>query len=500
MSKGSRRLFLVILIGILPLFGCSGVSTGGGSSPASPVPTYQVVTISDLHFNPLYDPSLLPQLMAAAPSQWGNIYKTSKISAPSIGGTDTNYPLLAYTLASLQLSAKHSPVILFTGDLLGHYIPQTYCTILHSPNPAPPTCITDNSSQIQQLINNTFAFVAGEIHGAVGTVPVIYVPGNIDTYSGGYGPDANFLSQNESTVYTKFLNSTGDEATFASTFSVYGYYAVQPLGSKLEIIGLNSNLFAYGWSSFANAKAEITWLGQQLQAAQASGKKVWILMHVPPGANAQEIILAAPLPKDVNEALFANEALEMWNWDPNVQSLFIDTLSAYPGVVTLMVAGHTHMDEFRILDSAGDVLEQLPGISPVFGNNPAYKILTVTQDTFTPVNYQSMNYNLGSAQPLAFLPLYDFANTYGSQSTLTNSLTQLSPELDSNPATRNMYTFLYMSGSQGVNPSTQAPWNPMNDLNWPIFGCTINATDVTSYINCTNSMGNSAMKSSASQR
>jgi sphingomyelin phosphodiesterase acid-like 3 len=488
MSKWSRYLLLVILIAFLPMLGCSGVSTGSPTPAPTPSSTYQVVTISDLHFNPLYDPSLYLQLVAAAPTEWDAIYKTSTVTAPSIGGTDTNYPLLTYTLASMSqnVDSTSSPVILFTGDLLGHNIPANYCTLMYSPNTPPPTCTSDNSSQIQQFINNTFTFVASKMHQALGNVPVIYVPGNIDTYSGGYGPDTNFLSQNESTVYTQFLNSIGDEATFANTFDSYGYYSVQPLGSNLLVIGLNSNSFVYGWPSYGNANTEITWLGQQLQAAQKAGQKVWILMHVPPGANAQEIVLAAPLPKDVNASLFTNEAEDMWQWDPGVQSSFIDTLSQYPGVVTLILAGHTHMDEFRILAS-GDVVEQLPSISPCFGNNPAYKILTVTQNTFTPVDYQSMNYNLGSALTLPFLPLYHFSTTYGAQSTLTNSLVTLYPQLNSSQNTLDMYTFLYMSGSDGVNPNTQQPWNPINDVNWPIFGCTIGQANETGYLNCVSS-------------
>lgn len=501
MLKGLRCLFPLILIGLFSLFGCGGASVVPTSTP-TPAPTtyYPIITISDLHFNPLFDPSLFPQLVSAAPSQWASIYATSKVTAPSRGGTDTNYPLLAYTLTSLKQNAKSSPVVLFTGDLLGHYIPQTYCAILYSPNTPPSTCPSDNSSQIQHFINNTFTFVAIQIRAAVGNAPVIYAPGNIDTYSGGYGPDANFLSQNESTVYGKFLNSLGDEAAFANTFDSYGYYSVQPLGSKLLIIALNSNLFVYGSPSYGHATAEISWLDQQLQAAQKAGQKVWILMHVPPGANAQEIVLAAPLPKDVNAALFEDEAEDMWEWDPGLQSSFVNILNQYPGVVTMMLAGHTHMDEFRILDSAGDVLEQLPSISPCFGNNPAYKILTVTQNSFVPVDYQSMSYNLGSSQPLAFLPLYDFATTYGAQSTLANSLVQLYPQLGSNPSTLGMYTFLYTSGGEGVNPSTQSPWNPINDMNWPIFGCTIGAPDEAGYISCANSSETSAIKSNTSHR
>ena len=75
------------------------------------------------------------------------------------------------------------------------------------------------------------------------------------------------------------------------------------------------------------------------------------------------------------------------------QATFLQTLGNYPGVVTLMLAGHTHMDEYRIL-SPGNVLEQLPGISPCFGNNPAFKVFTIAKDTLTATDYDSFYYDL----------------------------------------------------------------------------------------------------------
>jgi hypothetical protein len=151
------------------------------------------VTVSDLHFNPLYDSSLYPQLANADPTtQWAGIYQGSRVKAPTGGGTDTNYPLLALTLASIQQNIGSSPVVLFTGDLLGHNIPLTFCNAYYASlsQTMPANCATSPDPTtagpaMQQFINNTFTFVATEIRAAVGNVPVIYVPGNIDAYLGG---------------------------------------------------------------------------------------------------------------------------------------------------------------------------------------------------------------------------------------------------------------------------------------------------------------------------
>lgn len=470
---------MLILIIVFSMCGCSGVST---VTPA-PVRVYQVVTISDLHFNPFYDSTLFSQLTAADPSQWAAIFGRSTVKAPTGGGTDTNYPLLLLTLASMKQNMGGSPVVLFTGDLLGHNIPKNFCAAYYSPQSPPSNCATSPDQTVgplmQQFIDKTFAFVAGSIRVAVGKVPVIYVPGNIDTYGVGLGPNSTFLINNAATVYSQFLTGSFDQRTFLNTFEAGGYYAVQPLGSQLLVIGLNTNSFVAGSSSYGDANAELSWLNSQLSSAQAAGQKVWILMHVPPGANSQGIAQVAATPGDVDE-----KNVSMM-WDAKLQSAFLQTLGNYPGRVTLMLAGHTHMDEFRLLPT-GDVLEQLPGISPCFGNNPAYKVLTVTQDTFTPTDYQSFDYNL-AALATQFGSLYQFSATYGARSTLGYSLQQLYPHLAVNQNTRNMYELLYGSGSTSVNPLTLAPWNPINDVNWPIFSCTISQMDEPDYLNCVNS-------------
>ena len=519
MSRWPQHLFFVILIGVFSMVGCGGSGTATHAPVTVTVPdpaqTYQIIAISDLHFNPLYDPSLFNNLVSAMQGysfMWPSFFQSSVVTTPSAAGTDTNYPLLQLTLASIQQNAGNSPVVLFTGDALGHNIPTNYCidyltgqnTAVNSTNIA--NCITSQASNIRYFIDTTFAFLAGQIRAAVGNVPVIYVPGNIDTYTGSAGPNTAFLKNSKSTVYTDFLNSLGDSGTFTTNFEAGGYYSVEPLGQNLLVIVLNSNSFLQGSPALSNAPndatAELTWLNGQLQAAQTAGQKVWILMHVPPGVNSQSLAQLAAVPSEVDEG----NAAMMWNLttvnpppanptplSPTLQETFIDTLSKYPGVVTMMLAGHTHMDEFRILSSAGTpgtqvgVLEQLPGISPCFGNNPAYKLITVTQDTFTPTDYQSVYYDLAT-MPAQFGTLYQFSTTYGfsGQSNLTSSLESLNKQLNSTQSAQDTYSLLYTSGSTAVNPVTYFPWNPINDVNWPIFGCTIGDSGQSDYLTCVN--------------
>lgn len=475
MSIAPRGLLLLIPFGILSVIGC-------GSDPVPIVmpaeSTDPVVTIADLHFNPLYDASLYGALAAADPSQWAAIYQGSAVKSPTGGGTDVNYPLLALTLASMQQNMAGSPVVISTGDLLGHNIPRlffaAYYGTAHYPTPDAAAV-----AAMEQFIDKTVVFVAGQIRAAAGNVPVIYAPGNIDTYGPGMGPEPSFLAANAATVYQQFLTGSTDRQAFMNTFLLDGYYAVEPLGSKLRVIVLNTNSFVAGVPSATKAAGELDWLDAQLSAAQAAGQKVWMVMHVPPGANAQAIAQNAPLPSDVDDKTAS------MMWDAGLQGTFFEKLGKHPGLITMMLAGHTHMDEFRILPT-GDVLEQLPGISPCFGNNPAYKVLTVTQSSFVPVDYTSVDYNLAT-MPSAFAPLYQFSRVYGAMTAgMGPSLTQLYGRMASDEGRRAVYTLLYGSGTTSNNPVTMAPWNPINQVNWPIFGCTIGKMDATEYVGCVN--------------
>lgn len=378
-----------------------------------------------------------------------------------------------------------SPVILFTGDLLGHNIPQSFCYAYSGINPNSgatcPPLSPAGVADMQQFMDKTVTFVAEQIRVAAGNVPVLYVVGNIDTYSGGYGPDSTFLSNNAGTIYIQFLNGSVDQQTFQSTFTADGYYSAQPLGSKLLVIGLNTNSFAAEGAGGTEATAELGWLDSQLSAAQAAGQHVWILMHVPPGTNSQA---TAPAAAQAGTPNYVDNETTSMMWEPGYQESFMEKLAKYPSVVTLMLAGHTHMDEYRIMPT-GNVLEQLPGISPCFGNNPAFKVLTITQDTFVPIDYESFAYDLASSTaPTQFDSLYQMSTSYGAQGSLNYSLESLYPWLIGGENQRLQYIYYFSSGSTAINPKTNAPFNPINNVTWPIFACTISKTAEPDYIDC----------------
>jgi hypothetical protein len=138
------------------------------------------------------------------------------------------------------------------------------------------------------------------------------------------------------------------------------------------VIGLNTVIFSPSYqnaTSAGTAQAELDWFNLKLASAKARGKKVWLLMHSPPGADIGTT--TTKLAKIANSNITTTATMM---WLPGYQTTFLNTVSNYPGLITQIFAGHTHMDEYRILPSS-EVVEITPGITPWMGNNPASRYI-----------------------------------------------------------------------------------------------------------------------------
>jgi sphingomyelin phosphodiesterase acid-like 3 len=455
----SRRTFLE-LAGASLICGCSdpGILRGNARFP--------MLAFSDLHFNPLYDksPGLISQLVASDASQWASIFATSGVTTPSAPGADTNYPLLTLALASIEQNRGASPLILYAGDLLGHDI--SYYLNLY-------TGISD-PAVIQSFSNKTVSFVTQQIRAAAGNTPVLFAVGNCDSYTG-YGPDSAFLASTADFYDSNLLQGAADSQKFLATFKAGGYYSAEPAGTGVMVIALNTTQFSPlvqnqdGSENNAVAvDAQIAWFDTQLATAEAAGKKVWLLMHVPPGADE------GTTAKSVNQA--GHLASSTMMWEPNYQARFLETVAKHAGVIALTLAGHTHMDEYRIM-SAGHVVEIIPGVSPCFGNDPAYRVFEMEGGSLAPADYAAFNYDLAS-MPAGFNGYYKYSEAYPSKDSLGNSLESLRPQLATSGALQALYRGYYYSGNNAANPIT--------DINWPVYWAGIDrmwAQDLSNAVN-----------------
>jgi hypothetical protein len=86
---------LRILIITCLLFAWMGPAAVAQTGPA----TGHALLISDAHLDPLADPAIVKQLIAAPLEQWDAIFQSSQEKSFSTYGADTNYRMFYSTLA-----------------------------------------------------------------------------------------------------------------------------------------------------------------------------------------------------------------------------------------------------------------------------------------------------------------------------------------------------------------------------------------------------------------
>jgi sphingomyelin phosphodiesterase acid-like 3 len=113
----------------------------------------------------------------------------------------------------------------------------------------------------------------------------------------------------------------------------------------------------------------LAWLDERLASAERAGETAWLLLHIPPGADAYATLRHGACPGGLTAM-----------WAPGHARHLLDLVRRYARTITAAYAGHTHMDEFRLLGRGGSVdgfALGTPAISPVFGQNPGFHVYAV---------------------------------------------------------------------------------------------------------------------------
>jgi sphingomyelin phosphodiesterase acid-like 3 len=465
MMHRPARLLILFWVTIAALcIGCA--SDSATSEPRATVP---LVVFTDVHFTPFYDPDIFWDLVQASPDLWADIFEKSSITEPQSWGKETNYPLLMNMLQAAYQASRASPLVLFQGDMLAHKFRETFFDLYG----------TEDEAALRSFVYKTCAFFAAQVRNHLPGLPVLFVLGNNDSYTGDYklAPGGEYLAETSDLFYSTLLLEKADPVTFAETYLAGGYYKAQPSPSKVLFICLNTVLFSVNWSSEEAKDAptrQLDWLEHTLAEARVQGKKVWILMHVPPGADAYGTVS-----RYMDESGHISDAAMLWKED--YQERFLEIIRPYGDMIEAGFAGHTHMDEYRIMlheggESSGTILFS-PSVSPQYGNNSGFKVFTVSTADWGLQDYRSVVFPFEIADP-TFETYYTFSSAYHLGSPLEAALTELLPELVADEAQRMNYSRFYYSGHDAGNP--------INDANWPAYWCAICTMSKDDYIGCVN--------------
>lgn len=397
-------------------------------------PSSTFLFFSDVHFDPFADPKLVKTLAATQASGWKEIFASSDQKAPAAYGSDSNFALFESALDSMAATAKGVDLIIFPGDALAHDFEKKYAAL------------TGDASQagLESFVQKTVAFFAGEVDRRFPDATVLTAIGNNDSVLGDYksSPQDPYLGLTGQVLGQAFFNNEADRTAFTTGYSTGGYYAVEPEGpAGVKYIVLNNIYGSTRSDQAAAGQAELAWFSAQLAQSAQNLQNVWVVGHIPLGADAKSV--AADIDKK------GVEYKGLMNDDFNDAYAALET--AYAPTIKATLAGHTHRDEFRLVSlepfaQPSELMSISNSISPVDSNNPGYEVYA-----YDPVSgslLDKTSYSLDLSGPgAAWTKEYDFAATYGRSLATPEDWSGLAVDLLANPASRDAYSAHYTAGS-----------------------------------------------------
>ncbi len=380
---------------VLALACCTALSAQSGALPLARPAGAKVLMVSDIHFDPFWDPAKVQRLADSPVEQWEAILAEPESvnrakqfadmqTQCHVKGEDTSFPLLRSSMAAVKAQAAGARFATVSGDLMAHGFDCKFRATVRGSKPG----------GYESFVVKTTAFVDAELRKALPGIAVFETLGNNDSDCADYQINAQSQFLADTGAFMTADVPAGDRAAAVKTFQAQGNYSVAlPAPFHAARLLVIDNLFesaryksCAGIPAPAAANDQIAWLRGQLEAARANHEKVWVMSHIPPGVDPYSTI--RELPK-----VCAGSSPNMFL---NSDALAA-TLASFGDVIQLTVFGHTHMDELRLLVPAAAytglktppvVLKVVPSISPVDGNNPSFMVAEVDPATAALRNYK----------------------------------------------------------------------------------------------------------------
>lgn len=396
----SVRPFAIISACLLALnFLAATVSAAADDKRDAPI---RFLTLADIHFDPFIycqeerPCSLIDRLRQAPVSEWPKILSKYKAKPPQYKN-DTNYQLLKSSLAAAKKAAeeKHAQFVIVLGDFIGHSFKYNY-----------PFYSQDKDGfGYQAFIKKNLEFLANELAETFPNLDVYSVVGNNDSYVDDYvsHPHGIFF-KDAASIFSGLIKNKNNRAMMQQAFPVGGYYAVNlPDQPSLRLIVLNTVMFsdrAEGKGVEQGANQQLDWLHNELESVKAKHQKALIAMHIPMGID----VYISP-----QFRLFT--LIEFW--EPRYTQRFKIELQQFSPEIAAIFTGHLHSDWFQTLkvSNSNDIpVTSTPSISPIFGNNPGFKIYSYSLQSQQLEDFLTYYYPISDKR--AWGMEYDFNQAY----------------------------------------------------------------------------------------
>jgi sphingomyelin phosphodiesterase acid-like 3 len=446
--------------------------------------TIPALLVSDIHFEPFWDPARVPQLVAAPVSEWRAILAAaaspdqqqrfqSLQQSCHARGADTPFALFDSSLKAMRRHAADAKFVTVSGDLLAHAFQCKYNTLFPQSTPA----------DYRAFVEKTLDYVMDELYADFPNVPVYVALGNNDSDCGDYQLDAHseFLAVTGKEVMNGFPASERQSAQ--KSFATGGYYSVS-LPAPIEnarLLVLNDLFMARNYATCAGkadpsaADAQLAWLHQQLAEARANKQKIWVMGHIPPGVDLYATARRTPdFCGGQNPVMFlASEKLT-------------DVIAEYGDVVQLAIFAHTHMDELRLLKEDGQspasgknvAVKMVSSISPINGNQPSFTVAQVDPSSAALKDYKVFATSNQTGADAAWTEEYDFTRNYHLAEFTSSSISQLIAGFAADPGAKTQASQNY------IEDFSVGYASPLLRLAWPQYVCTLTNHTVKAFRAC----------------
>jgi sphingomyelin phosphodiesterase acid-like 3 len=472
---------------ILLLF-TSAANAQTAHSNANTVP---VLMLSDIHFDPFADPTLVSKLAAADVKAWPAILDAPPKPAVAAAytqlqktcgarGSDTNESLFKGSLAAEHAQIPAPLFITVSGDLMAHKFDCRYKTLV------PKGSEADASA----FAAKTVTYVVQRLHSTFPKTPIYFALGNNDSGCKDYNEDENsaYLKADGKVFSAAVLNDANAKSVLKD-FSALGDYAVQlPAPFRNTRLLVMQDLFEAktyahcdGKPSDVESTEQMAWLHKQLDEARSRNEHVWVMAHIPPGVDAYNTAKKAIANKDSAACAYGKPEMFLANED------FADTLGDYADVISFVLLGHTHMDEMRLFTSkSGRIIpgKLVPSISPVNGNTPAFTVAKVNPESATLMDYTVyIANNLGGSGDWS--AEYTYSNIYGKPDYSAASVKAITDGFLTDTASHDektqSYENFFFPGvvKSGINLRAAAL-----TIVWPAYACSMVKDTTKSFVDC----------------
>jgi hypothetical protein len=406
------------------------------------------LVLADIHFDPFTgtDPRGVEALVSNPVEKWRTILQASAGHEVSRDGADSNYALLVSAIDAARNSGVPYDYILVTGDYLGHHFRKKYREF------------RPDGQGYQAFVIKTMIFVNRLLQQSFPRIPIFGALGNNDSTDGDYAAPGKPLL----VALSKEWRTVAEKSDATRDFTSGGYYAVaHPTVPSQELIVLNTSFWSRHYTDDASSgdadggPAEMSWLASKLEEVRAQGRTAALIMHIPPGvdayASSKEGACRTP-------TLF---------WNRIYLDSFLAIIGSHKQSLRDSYAGHTHINDFRVLTDAGGLhyfqTNIAPSVSPDH-HNPEFEIGVYDKQNGAFVDYavlylKSSPETDSSAKP-DWEPAYDFRQASSLPSYSPASLQTISVLIRSNDAIRSKLLDLFATHMSPVFSVSARDWLP----------------------------------------